>query len=593
MSSRLQGVPASPGIVIGRAFVFRWPDLKVAHATVPNDGVETEARRFIEACEKARERTRALRSEVAGRLGPVQAKIFDPQLLMLEDPELVDATLTYIRDSSLTAERAFYLRILEFRSQWLDATHARVMDRIADLTDIETRVVCALTDSPHNDLRIDLPDDEPVILVAHEFTPSRTMELDPNRVLALATDAGTRTSHSSILARSLGIPAVVGLGDLAENIHTGAELILDGYRGRVVIEPSEAEKGAFHDRDLEVRETESELAELASVEPVTVDGVRIELHANLEFPTDAELALAAGADGVGLFRTEFLVVGVSEVPKEEEQFAAFRTVVEAFDPRPVVIRTYDFGGDKYPMFMPRLVEENPFLGWRGIRIYEVMPELFHNQVRAVLRAAALGDVRMLLPMVNSVDEVEAVRRVIERVERELAAEGVEHSRCQLGVMLETPAAIAITEVLGRHVDFFSLGTNDLAQYVLAVDRGNAKLARFYDGYHPALLRFIRDAVAGAERSGRPLSVCGEAAADPVGATLLIGLGLRSLSCPPGEIPKMKKLIRTLEVAQLERAVQQLYSAETGAEVKRRWLRAVWNVDDSAAITVEDSFTRPD
>jgi phosphotransferase system enzyme I (PtsI) len=471
-------------------------------------------------------------------------------------------------------------------------THARMMDRVADLADIEARVLASLVEmSPPNSTAA-LPD-YPVIVIAKELTPSRTLELDPQRVLGIATDAGTRTSHSSILARSLGMPAVVGLGDLSQAVEAGEELILDGHRGRVVVRPTKAEKSKFHDRDVQVREMAKEVAELASLEPVTPDGVRIELHANLEFPEDAVMAVTVGADGVGLFRTEFLVVGVSTVPTEEEQYQAFKKVVEVFAPRPVTIRTYDLGGDKYPMFMPRLVEDNPFLGWRGVRIYDKMPELFHNQVRAVLRSAVHGRVQMLLPMVNSVEEVEGVRSVMHRASEELAAEGVEHAKCLLGIMLETPAAISTIEVLGRHVDFFSLGTNDLAQYALAVDRGNAQLSRFYDVYHPALLRFIREAVKGAERVSRPLSVCGEAASDVAGAALLLGLGVRSLSCPPGAFPEIKKLIRSVGANQLERIARGLFSEETGRGVRARLFSSLQECTDTFEAAASASLSHPE
>ncbi len=591
-SRTVQGIPASPGIVIGKAFLLSKPDFPVTHAIVPSRGIEAEVERFKAACQVAREHTKQLRAQVAARLGPVQAKIFDPQLLMLEDPALIEATITYIRDSRLTAERAVYLRVLEFRAQWLEMTHARMMDRVADLADIEARLLASLVEmSPPNSTSA-LPD-HPVIVIAKELTPSRTIELDPQRVLGIATDAGTRTSHSSILARSLGMPAVVGLGDLFQTVEAGEELILDGHRGRVVVRPTQAEKGKFHDRDLQVREMAKEVAELATLEPVTPDGVKIELHANLEFPEDAEMAVTAGADGVGLFRTEFLVVGVSTVPTEEEQYKAFKKVVEAFAPRPVTIRTYDLGGDKYPAFMPLLVEDNPFLGWRGVRIYDKMPELFHNQVRAVLRSAVHGRVQMLLPMVNSVEEVEGVRSIMRRALEELAAEGIEHANCLLGIMLETPAAISTIEVLGRHVDFFSLGTNDLAQYALAVDRGNAQLSRFYDFYHPALLRFIREAVKGAERVGRPLSACGEAASDVAGAALLLGLGVRSLSCPPGAFPEIKKLIRSVGANQLERIVRGLFSEETGRGVRARLLSSLQECIDTFEVAAAASLSHPE
>ena len=569
MGELVQGIPASPGIVFGPARVIRGPVLNVAHATVAPEHVEIEVVRFHKARESAIEHTSALRASVSGRLGAVQAKIFDPQLLMLEDPDLIEGTVTYISDSFLTAERAFSLRVLEFRSQWLDATHARVMDRVADLNDVQTRVLTRLMDSLIESDQTETED--PAILVARELTPSQIVEIDPEQVLGIATDAGTRTAHASILARSLKIPAVVGLGDFSQRVESGVELILDGRRGKVVIDPSEIEKHKFHDRHVKAKDNARELAYLKGVEAATKDGTRIGLHANLELPADAEEAAALEVDGVGLFRTEFLVVGKTSAPDEEEQYEAFKQVVEIMAPRPVTIRTFDLGGDKFPLFLPPIIEENPFLGWRGMRVYELIPELFHSQVRAILRAAEHGLVRILVPMVNSVEEVWGIREVMDKAREELNDEGVAQGEVLLGAMLETPASIAIADILGRHVDFFSIGTNDLIQYVLAVDRGNAQLSEYFDLFHPALLRYIREAVKFAEKVGVPLCVCGEAASDPLGAALLIGLGVRSLSCTPNAVLEQKKLIRSLDLRQLGPFIEKLMKAETGKDIREALL----------------------
>jgi phosphotransferase system enzyme I (PtsI) len=543
---------------------------------VPPDQIEVELARFHDAREVAKQRTLELRVHVENRLGTVQAKIFDPQIMMLEDPDLIEGTVTYICDSYLTAERAFSLRVLEFRTRWLDATHARVMDRVADLNDVQLRVLATLIDLPGPDIE---GTDEPVVLVAHELSPSRMVDLDRDRILGVATDAGTRTSHAAILARSMGMPCVVGLGDLSHRVENGMELVLDGHRGKVVVGPSDSEKHWFHDRDVRARETERELESLVDVEATTLDGTRIGLYANLELPADARAAAAVNADGVGLFRTEFLVVGKTSVPDEDEQYEAFRSVVDAMAPRPVTIRTFDLGGDKFPMFLPPIAEENPFLGWRGIRIYEMMPELFHNQVRAVLRTAAHGSVSLLVPMVNTVDEVLAMRGVVEEARLELVREGVEHGECPFGVMLETPASVAIADVLGRHVDFFSIGTNDLIQYMLAVDRGNAQLSSFFDLYHPALLRYIRGAVTAARQLDLPLCVCGEAASDSLGALLLLGLGVRNLSCSPSAILRQKKLVRSIDLVHVEKVASELLDAETGREIRERMVEALGEVAD--------------
>jgi phosphotransferase system enzyme I (PtsI) len=592
VSEVVQGIAVSPGIAIAAAHVVRWSRLEVPHATVAADRVKSEVERFKKARDDARQRTEELRDQVEARLGPVQAKIFEPQLMMLDDADLIEATLTYICESYLTAERAFSLRVLELRSRWLDATHARIMDRVADLRDVTERVLSRLTDGGGEDGLHGLPD-QPVILVTGEMTPSRMVELDRSKVVGVATDGGTRTSHASILARSLGIPCVVGLGDLSRRVEPGVELALDGRRGKVVIRPEKAEKHWFQDRDARARETVRELERLSKLEPVTRDGIRIGLYANLELPEDAEAAIEVNADGVGLFRTEFLVVGKASVPPEDEQYEAFRAVIERMAPRPVTVRAFDLGGDKFPMFLPPIAEENPFLGWRGIRIYEMMPELFQNQLRAVLRAALHGPVHLLIPMVNTVDEVRSIRRSLEAAESELDSAGVERGEVPFGIMLETPASVAISDVLARHVDFFSLGTNDLIQYMLAVDRGNAQLAPFFDLYHPALLRYIRAAVKAAEKSGRPLSVCGEAASDPMGALLLIGLGVRSLSCAPGAILEQRKLIRSIELAEVARVAARLLEAETGQEIRELFMEEMGESAGLSTFDGDDSLSPQD
>lgn len=592
MGETVQGIAASAGIVIGPAYVIRDPDLRQPHATIVAEHVEAEITRFRDACRAAQRRTEELRVAVEDRLGPMPAKIFDPQLMMLEDPELIDGTITYISESFLTAERAFSLRILEFRSQWLDTTHARLIDRIADLNDVQLRVLSHLIElEPEATSLLDL--DCSAIVVARELTPSRIVELNRDHVLGVATDVGTRTAHASILARSLGIPAVVGLADLSRRVEMGQEIVLDGHRGRVVIAPTKKERGWYHDTDVKARDRQRELASLVDAEPVTKDGVRVELNVSLELPVDANMPAAAAADGVGLFRTEFLVVGQSSVPDEEEQYEAFKSVVEIFAPRPVTIRTYDLGGDKFPLFLPPLAGENPFLGWRGARLYQQLPELFHNQVRAILRSAAHGPVKLLLPLINSVEEVRSVREVMARAARQLEKEGIDHGKCELGVMLETPAAIAIAEILARHVDFFSLGTNDLAQYALAVDRGNAQLTRFFDPFHPAMLRLIRDAVAAARRQGCPLSVCGESTSDALGVLLMIGLGLRSLSCSASALLEQKKLIRSIEVGRVEAVAGELLEMEMGDEIRARLIALLGEVGDPSAVGTAASLSRID
>lgn len=566
MSAVFEGIPASPGIAVGPAYLFRLREPVVPHIAIPPDLVEAELEKFEAARNWAKKRILQLKEEAHQRLGPIEAKIFDPQLLMLDDPVLVEGTIAYVRDSYLTAARAFNLRILETRAQWLNTTHAMLVDRIADLTDTQILVLSKILDLPEPDLGVS--PQVPVIVVAPELTPRVVVRLDRSVVAGFVTRGGTRTAHASILARSLHIPAVVGVGDEIERIAPGMELLVDGRRGRVFLQPSDHDKEWFERHEEKVREWEAELADLAHVQPITEDGVRIELLANIDLPSEAALAVHAGADGIGLLRTEFLVVGKSSIPEEEEQFDAFREIAQAMGSKPVMVRTFDLGGDKFPLFLEIPPEENPFLGWRAIRVTLDMPELFRKQLRAILRAGVYGRLQICLPMINSADELRATRELLEESKQELRREGkVFDEFCPLGIMVETPAAVATAEILARHADFFSLGTNDLTQYALAVDRGNPRLARYYDPFHPGVVRLIRQTIEAANAAPIPVSICGEMASDVAGAFLLIGLGMRSLSVNLNAITEIKKLVRSVRADRAQEAAARAADAETGDEAR--------------------------
>jgi phosphotransferase system enzyme I (PtsI) len=578
----LEGIPAAPGIAVGPAHPLRIREPAVPHVTIPPDLVEAEVEKFHAARAWAKRRIEELREETRRRLGPIEAKIFDPQLAMLDDPELVERTVQYIRDGYLTAARAFNLRILEIRSEWLNSTHAMLLDRIADLTDTQLLVLAKLLDLPDADLLRGTPD-RPAVIVARELTPSVTVRLDPGRVLGFVTGGGTRTSHASILCRSLGLPAVVGVGDAVDEIAPGTECIVDGLRGRVILQPTETERERYRERAEKARSLQRELRALAAEEPVTRDGTRIELLANIDLPSEAVWAAEAGVDGIGLFRTEFLVVGKRSIPDEEEQYEAFRAVALTMGSRPVTVRTFDLGGDKFPLFLEIPREENPFLGWRAIRVTLDMPELFRKQLRAILRASAHGRLQICLPMVNSVTEVLETRRLLEESKAELREEGkVFDERCPLGIMVETPAAVFTAEILARHVDFFSLGTNDLVQYALAVDRGNARLARYYDPFHPGVIRMLRHAIEAGHAAGIPVSLCGEMASDVVGAYLLLGLGLKSLSVNTNALREIKTLIRAVRLEEAREAARAAEAASTGHEARRRLLETLGRSVDLGA-----------
>jgi phosphotransferase system enzyme I (PtsI) len=561
------GIPASPGIVIGPARVLRMEVPTVPHGGgIPAEQVEAEVQRFLSSIEAVKEQILGLQAATRENLGHVEAQIFEPQLLMLEDSELIGGTANYIRENHLTAERAFEWRILEWEAQWTHTAHPMVLDKLNDLSDVQGRVLRHLLGIEQPDLNR-VVGDERVIAIARDLTPSIAAQLDTSHVIGLATDAGTRQSHSSILARSLKVPAVVSLGTLSEEIQNGDEVILDGRSGRLIIQPTEEEKARYRELDFQIREWEQELLLLAHLEPYTQDGVHVALRANIDMPGEAANARGHGAEGVGLFRTEFLVVGRNAVPGEEEQLLAYRKVIEAFPDQPVVIRTYDLGGDKFPAFLHMPKEENPFLGWRAIRLCLDEPGLFRAQLRALLRASEYGDLRIMLPLINDIDEVVRTRALMDECVAELAAEGRPVRRPYiLGAMVETPAAAITAPELARHVDFFSIGTNDLVQYTLAVDRGNSRLAALYNPFHPAVIRLLHSIARAGQDAGIEVSVCGELAAHPLGAFLLIGMGVDSLSVGPAALAEIKKVIRSVSRAHAAVAVEEALRASSPDEV---------------------------
>lgn len=565
-----EGIPASPGIVIGSVRVLRMEVPAVPHGgSIAPEDVENEISRFHDARKAVREQILRLQKDTRESLGEIEAQIFEPQLMMLDDVEIIDGTVSYIRENHLSSERAFEWRVLEWEAQWSHTAHPMVIDRINDLRDVQGRVLRKLMGLPEPDLSSLIGTSQKVIVVARDLTPSVAAQLNPQRVLGLATDEGTRTSHSSILTRSLHIPCVVSVDGLSDDVSDGDELILDGRAGRVIINPTPTDKARYRDLDFQIREWEQELLLLAHLDSATQDGTHIDLRANIDLPGEADGARAHGAQGIGLFRTEFLVVGRSALPPEEEQYRAFRQVLESFPDEPVVIRTYDLGGDKFPTFLHMPKEENPFLGWRAIRLCLDEPDLFRGQLRALVRARAEGDVRIMLPMVTNISEVERSRALIEETRVRLAAEGYEVNRqCQIGAMIETPAAALIAEALADHVDFFSIGTNDLVQYTLAVDRGSARLAHLYNPFHPAVVRLLHHVATVGSRKGVEVAVCGELAAHPLGAFMLIGMGITSLSVGPAALAEIKKVIRSMYRSKARDAVAGVLAASTPEEVAR-------------------------
>jgi phosphotransferase system enzyme I (PtsI) len=562
---QIRGIPASPGIVVGKVHLLRWEVPDVRHRIISDEHIPEEIARLHAAVERAKERLRHLRARVEAAAGPEEAAIFDVQLSIMDDQELKRGVEELIRQN-LGAEKAFDLVMLEWRTRFARHSAPMLRERVGDLTDVHIRVLSLLLGLPDHD-PVDLPPGARAILVTHDLTPSLTVQLDRAAIAAIATDAGTRTSHVAILARSLGLPAVVGLRTATTELSGGERVVLDGGTGMLAINPTDEEIDAYHERQRQEELAEASLAELAALESVTLDGVRITLRANVDIPEEAEAATRSGAEGVGLMRTEFLVVGRAAMPDEDEQYRAYRRVVEAFAGKPVVIRTFDIGGDKLPVGgYP--TEPNPFLGWRAIRMCIDRPDLFRVQLRALLRAAVHGDLRIMLPLVVTLDEVLAARALLAESAAELESRGVEHrSDVPLGIMIETPAAAVAAHTFGHDVDFFSIGTNDLVQYTLAVDRGNANLADRFTPLHPAVLQLIRRTVTVADDAGIDVGVCGEMASQPLMAFALIGLGVRQLSVAPRSVPLVKRIVRGVTFRQAQRAAAAALDARTAEEAR--------------------------
>ena len=565
MERQIRGIPASPGIVVGYVHLLRWEVPEVRHRIIPDENVHDEITRLHEAIARAKERLRHLRQRVESTAGAEEAAIFDVQMSILDDRELTRSIEELIRQN-LGAEKAFDLVMLEWRTRFARHSAPMLRERVGDLTDVHIRVLSLLMGLPDHD-PVDLEPGTSAILVTHDLTPSLTVQLDRASIAAIATDAGTRTSHVAILARSLGLPAVVGLRNATTLLRGGERVVLDGGTGMLAINPTDAEIDAYRERQREEAVAEAALAELAALEAITLDGVRVILRANVDIPEEAEAAARSGAEGVGLMRTEFLVVGRTTMPDEEEQYRAYRRVVEAFDGKPVVIRTFDIGGDKLPVGgFP--TEPNPFLGWRAIRMCLDQPEMFRVQLRALLRAAVHGDLRIMLPLIVTLDEVLAARRLLEEAADELRDRGADfRADVPLGVMIETPAAAVAADTLTRDVDFFSIGTNDLVQYTLAVDRGNANLAPRFTPLHPAVLRLIKRTVEVAEMGDIEVAVCGEMASQPLMAFALLGLGVRQMSVAPRSVPLVKRIVRSVTEAHAKLAASAALRARTADEAR--------------------------
>jgi phosphoenolpyruvate-protein phosphotransferase (PTS system enzyme I) len=560
----LRGVGVSPGIAIGPALVVASSLPDVPHRVVPRSQVGKEVRRLRAAVRDVQRHVSELKERAAQRAGPDEARIFDAQLLMLEDEDFIGAIEDLIRENHLTAEKAFEFKALEQRDAWMSVGSARLKDRIADMNGVMIRVVRHLMHLGDDDLE---GVTQPSIVVAREVFPGLTVQLDRSQVIAIASEEGTRTSHAAILAHSMGMPAVMGIMGALGRITSGTMLLLDGTRGTVLLDPTPAELAEAKALGLRDQARGIELERGVSLPAVTTDGVRVALRGNVDLPEEIDAARAHGAEGVGLLRTEFFITGHTSLPSEEEQTRYFSRVGKAFPGHPVVIRSYDLGGDKFPAAFQAPNEANPFLGWRAIRVCLDHPDLFRGQIRAVLRAAADAEIHLMIPLVTRLAEVQRTRELVAEEGSLLAREGVRAAATvPVGVMVETPAAAVLADRFAAESDFLSVGTNDLTQYTLVVDRGNARLAERFTPHDPSVLRLLKQIADAACAARKPASVCGEMASDPLSAFLLIGLGYETLSVAPPALPRIRWLVRQLSRGRAAAAAAAALEARTEVEV---------------------------
>lgn len=573
-SRRLQGIGVSPGVGFAPALVVRWDFPSVPDRAVAEGEVEGEVRRLHEAVRQAVGGLEALRERVLHRAGVEESRIFDAQILMIQDPDSLAAVETLIRKNLLSAETAYEFKALELRNLWGNSASAQLRERVTDLTAAQRRVILQLMGQPEREPWTGGQEGQ-VVVVTHALSPGLTVQLDRDHVMGLVSEEGTRTSHAAILAHSLGIPAVMGVSGALQRVRDGQMILLDGQSGVVLLDPTRPEleeaKLRLHRRQrLELR------LEAGSAEPaVTPDGRVLALRGNVDLPEELDVAVRNGAEGVGLLRTEFLMTGRASPPTELEQVEYFRRVAQAFPGHPVVVRTFDLGGDKFPSAFQAPMEPNPFLGWRSIRVCLDHPEIFRPQLRALLRAAVGRELRIMIPLVTRVDEVLQVRALLAEERAALARDGEAAAESvPVGVMIETPAAVLVADRLAAVSDFFSVGTNDLTQYTLVVDRGNARLADRFRTEDPAILRQLRMVREAAAARGIPVSICGEMASDALLAVLLIGLGYTELSVAPPALPFLKLVVRSVPASVADAAARAALEADSADAVRAVLRRAV-------------------
>ncbi|WP_322943452.1 phosphoenolpyruvate--protein phosphotransferase [Listeria monocytogenes] len=562
MAKELKGIAASDGIAIAKAYLLVEPDLSYEKTEVTD--VESEVKRFESALEVSRTELSMIREKAAKDLGEDKAQIFDAHLLVLNDPELTGPIEESIKNSKTNAETALQETTDMFIGMFESMDNEYMRERAADIKDVRKRVLSHL-------LGVTIPNpaliDEEVVVVAADLTPSDTAQLNRNFVKGFVTDIGGRTSHSAIMARSLEIPAVVGTKEVTASVAKNDIVIIDGLEGNVIIHPTEEQIAHYEKIKSDFALQQAEWDKLKNEKTVSKDGVHVELAANIGTPNDLEGVISNGGEAVGLYRTEFLYMGRDNLPTEEEQFEAYKAVVSGMDGKSVVVRTLDIGGDKTLPYLELPEEMNPFLGFRAIRLCFANEELFRTQLRALLRASVYGNLKIMFPMIATVNEFRQARDILLDEKAKLKAAGTEVSdSIELGIMIEIPAAAVLADQFAKEVDFFSIGTNDLIQYTMAADRMNERVSYLYQPYNPSILRLVKMVIDASHKEGKWTGMCGEMAGDQTAVPLLLGLGLDEFSMSASSILKSRSLIKRLDQSEMVKLAEEALNKSTAEEV---------------------------
>ena len=563
----LFGIPASPGVAHGQVFRFLHEELEVLNYEVKEEDHPKEIARFKDALNVTCKQIQEIREGVAKNLGEKEAGIFDAHLMVLEDKALIDDVEKEIRTTGDNVEQCLHRVSQRYYDYFNQLEDVYLRERASDLKDISRRLIRNLIGATAAGTAF-LSD--PRVLVSEDLTPSDTASLDRSKILALATETGGQTSHAVIMARASGVPAVVGVRSLIEGLKEGDTLLVDGFEGLVIINPSETTLFRYGKVGIRRKRLNDLVEEDANEPAFTKDGQPVQLFANADSPEEVITAINSSCEGVGLFRTEALFLRKNEMPSEEIQFSNYRELVETANPLSVTIRTLDLGGDKVLNLSGKEKENNPFMGFRAIRYCLQNPEIFMQQLKAILRASAFGKIKLLFPMVSGVGEVIRAKVILNRAKDELTEQKIDFDESiEIGCMIETPSAVTICDLLAKEVDFFSVGTNDLVQYLLAVDRVNNQIAYLYEPHHPAVVRSLQHVSRVAQNSGRPITVCGEIAGDPHFLPLLLGLGLNNLSCAPPLLKELKFFARRFTQSECEALVDEVLSMARPIQIKER------------------------